>query len=401
MIQSVGLLLYGVAAVGLMLTDRYALLVGCWLLGAVMLTGLIAGGRSLRVGTMAREAFLAEMVGGWALAIGSVVMVLALDLGRLDHLPWAGLGVVIAVAIRLGLPPLPWWPARTLGAPPAVRVFLMAGLHPVTAFILWRELEAWLVPWHFTLAVWLGTVGALLAIAVAAGERYAPRRAAWLAIAQWGGMLAAISPVDAMDAVGLLAGGLVLVHLQLAMPRLPLPWRRLLLLLGAAAVVLAAVLSGLTSPASLPALLRLPVMGLTVWIFWRWLREPGQPGTVAPGAVVRRPAVGILAPLARYGQGSGPLVAAVGAAARGLARVAADIDRLVLGGVSEGLGWMGVGAGWLVAWLDRRGLDGLDRGADLFLQHAGFAVTRMAAARPVMWAVLVILLLCAAGLARS
>jgi hypothetical protein len=46
---------------------------------------------------------------------------------------------------------------------------------------------------------------------------------------------------------------------------------------------------------------------------------------------------------------------------QGLARVVGTTDRVVLGGVTEGVGWLALALGWLVAWSDRRGLDALGR----------------------------------------
>ena len=85
-------------------------------------------------------------------------------------------------------------------------------------------------------------------------------------------------------------------------------------------------------------------------------------------------------------QGPGPLYRLTEAVTSGLARIAAEIDRIVLDGVVEGLGWMGLGAGWLVAWIDRRGLDALDHGAAVLVTAVGRGCARAAGGRS--WRVL-------------
>ncbi len=389
MIQATGLLLCGVAAVGMLLAASVPVLVACWVLGAVLLCGLIAVGPSQRLSAAAREAFLVEITGGWVLAVGGLM--LTITPGRLD---WAGFGVVVAVVLRLGLPPGPWWPARVVGAPPAVRVFLLGGLHPATALLLWRKVDLWLLPWHLTLASWLGAAGAVLAILAAAGERHAARRAAWLGISAWGSLLAAGQP--SVAGIMVLALGLVLVQLQAAMPRWPARWRRLLLLAGgvAALATLPAV------PAGAPAVLRLVALPIAAWVLLAWLREIGRPGATAAADTIRRAPLGPLAPIARLGQQAGSVVVAARSTIAGLSRVVVDFDRVVLAGVSEGLGWMALGAGWLVTWVDRRGLDGVDEGAQRLSRLAGRAVSAAAGGSPgwvLGWVVVAVLGLALAG----
>ena len=193
MIQTLGLLLAGAAAAGLMLADNVLLVLVFWALGAVLYAGLAALGRSAATARAARRGFIVEMVGAWALALGALNLVLTtgtgdlallpshlllMDLGR-SALPWAGLGVLLAVLCRLGVPPAPPWTAGVAAAPPSVRIFLHAGLHPLTALVLWHRLDVWLLPWHRELALWLGGLGALLLALAAAGERHGGRRAAY------------------------------------------------------------------------------------------------------------------------------------------------------------------------------------------------------------------------------
>lgn len=420
MIQALGLLLCGGAAFGLLRADSFGLLMTCWVMGAVLLAGLVCGGRSRLVAVAAREAFLVEISASWILAVGWLLLAQNADDQPAGSHGLMGAGLLLAVTGRLGLAPLSWWPARVAGAPPAVRVFLLAGLHPATALLLWRRFDLWLEPWHLTLVVWLGSLGALLAIAAAAGERPAARRALWLGIGLWGGLLASLAgsgpglglTPDTTAAIGLLAAGLTLMHLQVAMPRWPVFGQRLLLLVGGLTALAALLLGERSAPWDLPAIPRLAAVLLAVWVLWRWLREfgggqesgrlheSGRPGARLVAVPARRPALAALAPVARLGQSPGPVVAAARAAAGWLARLAADIDRVVLGGVSEGLGWIALGAGWLVAWIDRRGLDGLDRGAGRLFALAGRGTARVASGRPglvLVWAVLVVLALSLLG----
>ena len=390
MIQALGLLLCGVAAVGMLLAASVPVLVACWVLGAVLLGGLIASAPSQRLIAAAREAFLVEIAGGWALAVGGLTLAIAPG-----NVEWAGIGVVLAVVLRLGLPPCPWWPARVAGAPAAVRVFLLGGLHPATALLLWRKVDLWLQPWHVTVAVWFGVVGSLLAILAAAGERHAARRAAWLGISFWGGLLAAGQP--SVTAIMVLAVGLVLVQLQAAMPRWPALARRALLLAGGGAAAVATLPTALDAAASV---LRLLTLLVAAWVLLAWLRELGRPGAASATDAIRRAPLGPLAPIARLGQQAGSVVVAARATVRGLSRVVTDFDRVVLAGVGEGLGWITLGVGWFVTWIDRRGLDGVDHGFERLFRLAGRGVAAAAGGQPgwvLGWAVVVVLGLALAG----
>ncbi len=108
MIQIVGLLLAGCTAAGLILTDDFRTLLGCWTLAAVINAALAASGRG-RATEAAREAFLVEIVGAWVLALGGLYLVLVAGPGDLSlvvpslanpdlvrpALPWAGLGLLV------------------------------------------------------------------------------------------------------------------------------------------------------------------------------------------------------------------------------------------------------------------------------------------------------------------
>ena len=415
MIQALGLLLAGAAAAGLILADSVLLVLACWALGAVLYAGLSALGRSAVTARAARRGFIVEMIGAWALALGGLSLVLAagtgdldllpahlllLDLGR-SALPWAGLGVLLAVLCRLGVPPAPPWPAGVAAAPPSVRIFLHAGLHPLTALILWHRLDVWLLPWHRELALWLGALGALLLVLAAAGERHGGRRAAYLGVSRWAALLAVASHETLPGwAPWLLAVGLALIQLAVATPRWPRRTRRILLAVGGLAALPAGVPAGMLTLAG-PWLNRSPqslllhaatlLMLRVLWTWWEDLRRP----LVLPDPASRRTSsLPILADLARWGRGGdltpGPATAMV----RGLARITADIDRLILDGILEGIGWITLGAGWAVAWLDRRGLDALDHGLDTFTGAVGRACARSAGARPgvvLLWSILIVL----------
>ena len=294
---------------------------------------------------------------------------------------WAGAGALLAAAGRLGLPPLPWWPARLAAAPPAARVFLLVGLHPATAILLRLRLDGWLQPWQASLALWLGGGGALLLMLAAAGERHAARRAAWLGASHWSGLLAAGSQAT-LAAIWVLAAGMVLVQLQTVMVRWPVAVRRTLLAIGGLALAAAGLLSGLARADSAPAVLRLAAATLAVWVLGCWWRETSGDRFLRPGEPSRRPALAFLAPWARMGQRKGPLPALAGMAVPGLGRIASGFDRIVLAGLVEGLDRVGHGAGWLVAWTDRRGQDAVWSGASRLLGLAGRATVRVASDRP-------------------
>jgi hypothetical protein len=403
MIQALGLLLAGATAAGLLLADSAPVLLACWVLGAVILSGLAALRRGEEIARAAREGFLVEILGAWALALGglylvqasgSVEIVLLPDRTVLAEqgaaaLPWAGVAVLVAVACRLGLPPLPPWPAREASAPPAVRIFLHAGLHPLTALVLWQRLDAWLLPWHRDLALWLGGVGSLLLALAAAGERHGARRAALLGASRWAALLAVAShELLPPWAPWLLAGGLATIQLVAATPRWPLWTRRLLLVAGTVAALPAGVPGGPLSLAkpwldAAPASLLLHAATfLMLRICWVWFEDLRRPVIQAGELRLRRPAMELLRPLARVARGEHRGPRPVAALVGHLARLTADVDRLILSGVIEGLGWIGVGAGWSVAWLDRRGFDAVNHGLAGFCGAAGRAGARAAGARP-------------------
>jgi hypothetical protein len=416
MIRAMGLVLSGLAAVGLALTGSFVVLLVCWVLGVVLQAGLVAASGSQRAAAAAREVFLVEIAGSWALALGGLALVLAADSARLEELTlsglpdaadgalgWAGLGVLLAVVCRLGLLPWPWWPARLAGAPPVVRVFLLAGLHPATALVLWQRLAVWLLPWHLTVADWLAAVGALAAALAGAGERQAARRAAWLGASYWAALLSvgATAAAPTTGVIVLLAAGMALVQLQVALPRASLAWRRCLLAGGALATLAAAFAAGLVLITGPAAVLRLLAIVLSLWVWSWWLLDLGRRPTLPADIVRRCPPLGWLAGVARVGQGKVPLATAAGAMLRGLGRLTAGLDRIVLGGIAEGLGWMGLGIGWLFAWLDRRVLDAWDWGSLALVRAAGRGAARAASGQPgavLAWAVAVIVLLALLGL---
>lgn len=396
MIQAVGLLLCGVLAVGLWRIDDFVLLLACWIIGLVLHAGLAASGRSRQAAVAAREAFLAESTGACLLGFFGLTVVLAADTTRLDllaqrlpliaasggMLDWAGGAVLLAVVCRLGLPPLPWWPARATAAPPAVRVFLLAGVHPATAILLWYRLAAWLQPWHHALALWFGAAAALLLIMAAAGERHGPRRAAWLGASQWAGLLAAGSDPLLCRHVVLLAVGLGLVHMQAVLVRWPVALQRSLLCAGGVVILWAGLVSGLARLDTVPAFLRLAAASMTAWVLICWWFEAARVDVVSVTRAWRRPAATSLAGLARLGRSAGPIPTMVAMTVRFLGRVVSDFDRIVLAGIVQNAGWLVLGTGRLVAWMDRRGQDILHAGAVRLLELAGSATVRAAAGSP-------------------
>jgi len=409
--QAVGLLLSGLATAGVLLTDSLRLLLACWTIGAVLHVGLAAAARSQRTADAARQAFLAEILGAWCLAMGGLSLALAAGTGELDllpqrlapldqtelALPWAGVGVLLAVAARLGLPPLPAWSPRLAGAPPAVRVVLHAGLHPATALLLWQRVDLWVLPWHRTTAVWLGTIGAVALILAAAGERHGARRAAWLGASLWASLFAATAggPVGT-SLVWLLVGALALVEVAVAVPRLSLAWRRALLPVGVAGAIAVVVVGSLSTGLDPAAILRLGAALVALWVLRHWLGERPRPEEAETGAGARRPPIAMMAPLARLGQGPGLAYVPLEWLARVLGRLAAEIDRVVLDGIVEGLGWIGLGLGWFAAWADRRGLDLIDQGTGSLaarLGHGAAGALGRHPARVLVWAVVAVLAL--------
>jgi len=408
-IQAIGLALAAGAAVGMLLADRFHVLLACWTLGAVLQAALAASGRSQRTAAAARQAFLVEILGAWCLAIGGLGLVLASGTGELDvlrprllqldqgrsALPFAGLGVLLAVTARLGLPPLPLWPPRVAGAPPAVRIGLHAGLHPATALLLWHRLDAWLLPWHRTAAIWFGAAGALLLLMAAAGERHGARRAAWLGTAQWAGLFAACAAGPVPQAlVWWLAAGLAVVHGAVGVARFPLVLRRTALGVGILAAFAVAIKSGVASRTNAATVVQFVVALGTAGIFWRWWRELPQPASADPGPGPRRAPLAVMSAVTRLGQGPGPLYALLERLQRLLARLVAGFDRFVLDGICEGLGWFGVGLGWLAAWLDRRGLDLVDHGAGVLVGHLGRGAAEAVGrhpARVLIWTLVTVL----------
>ncbi len=384
MIQVLGLLLTGAAALGVVLADRLGLLVAAWSTGAVLQAGLTAAGRSAAAGPAARRVLLTEVLGVWALGLGGLLVVEAAgtaDLARLPEqlllrgvghslLSWAGVGVLVAVLARLGLPPLPTWPVAAAAAPPAVRAFLHAAVHPLSALWLWQRLEPWLLPGHREAALWLGCVGALLLAGAALGEPQGSRRAALVSGSRWAAVWAGaahgfLEPWTAWS----LATGMVLMQLAVIFRRWPLHWRRGVLLAGLLAAVPAGVPEGWLSGmrpgfAAAPATLLLHGATLLLLVtarrWWDDLARPlSAPARRAPA--VADPGSRLSHRLARLGRGPGPVLGPAQVWGRGLARVVGTTDRVVLGGVAEGLGWLALALGWLVAWSDRRGLDALGR----------------------------------------
>ena len=421
MIEVVGLLIAGAAAAGILLADRAPLLLACWVLGAVVLSGLAASRRSEATGRAAREGFLVEIIGAWALALGGLHLLNAVAAGALrgpvsavllldptaSAPSWAGLALLVAVVCRLGLPPLPPWPARQASAPPSVRIFLHAGLHPLTALVLWQRLDAWLLPWQRDLALWVGGAGALLLALAAVGERHGARRVSLLGGSRWAALLAASShQLLPTWAPWLLAVGMAVLHVVAATPRSPLWSRRVLLVIGLGLVLPAGVPSGplaLAGPwldASAPGLLLHAATFLMLRLGWVWFTDLRRPLIQAGELRVPRPAMRGLSPVARVARGDHGGPHPVAALAGRLARLTADIDRVILSGVLEGLGWIAIGAGWAVAWLDRRGLDAVDHGLTGLTGAAGRAGARAAGVRPgwaLAWALAVVLLLSLVG----
>jgi hypothetical protein len=383
-IQVAGLLLSGIVAIGLWRSDDFILLLAFWMIGTVLHAGLVAVGRKQETIVAAREAFLTESAGSCALAISGLALVLSVGTVRLDlvaqRLPllpqdgglhaWAGAAVLLVVACRLGLPPLPWWPARISAAPPAVRVFLLGGLHPATAILLLHRLQAWMLPWQAAFALWLGGFMSFLLIMAAGGERHPARRLAWLGTGHWVGLLAA-EPDSVPAAAAILAVGLILVQLHAILVRWPAAVRKAMLTVGGLALLTAAMVSGLARPAGLPGLVRLAAVLSTAWILRCWWHETARAEVLPLPLVLRRPALGSMIRLARLGQGGGPLPTLIARVIPGCGRIIADFDRIVLAGLAEGMGRVVLGTGWIVAWLDRQGQDLVYGGASRLLAFAG------------------------------
>ena len=423
MIQVLGLILAGAAAVGVVLADRVGLLVTAWSAGAVLHAGLAAAGRGDAAGSGARRALLTEVTGIWALGLAGLMVVDAAGTADLARLPgqlllrgvgpavlaWAGLGVLIAVMARLGLPPLPTWPVATAGAPPAARAFLQAVVHPLTALWLWERLEPWLLPGHREAALWIGCVAALLLAGAALGEPQATRRAALVGGSRWAAVWAgaAHGHLESWTAWAV-AGGLLLVQLAVIFRRWPCGWRRGVLLAGVLATVPAGVPEGWlagTRPgfAAAPATLLLHGATLLLLVtarrWWDDLARPLPVPTPRPRALPD-PGGRLAQGLARLGRGPGPILGAARISGRGLARVVGTADRVVLGGVMEGVGWLALALGWLVAWSDRRGLDVLGRSVGWAAIAAGRRCAAAGGGHPARvsaWALVVVLVVALMG----
>lgn len=403
MSQMLALLLAGFAAVGIALTDSFGLLVACWVGGVVIQAGLtVTGASSPRVRRVTRGFFLAEIAGAWVLVMGGVNLVLATGASDLAgpgfvpaepiHLAWAGSGLLLAVVIRLGLPPLTPWQPRLAAAPPSVRIFLHAAVHPATALLLWWRLDAWMLPWHRDAALWLGSVVAVVAVLAAAGERNEPRRAALLGTGRWAALLALVSHggTDA-PGIGFTACGMACLHLVAAAPRWPRSWRRVLLV-AAGACLTAVVATSHSVSWSLGDLLVDASTLLSLWVLWRWYRTLVSVQETLGAS--RRAAWPALAGLARRSRSDGPVPVVAAAVTNRLGRMVAVIDRVILDGMADGLALFGVGAGWLVAWCDRCGLDGIERGLDTVVVFVGRACRGAVSgvpSRTVVWAMVGIL----------
>ena len=372
MTQIVALLAAGIAAAGIWFAGSFSLLVACWVLGTVLHGGLVLATANPRVRDVTREIVLAEMLGAWGLLMGGLNLVLktgAVDLATAGavapatrDLSWTGLGLLLLVAARLGLPPVGPWPARLAASPPAVRVFLQSSLYPLTAHLLWWRLDIWLLPWHRHAGMWLGGLAALAAVLAAAGERQLPRRAALLGAAAWAGLLPLTVWGDEPSwlVLAAVAVGAMALQLVAAGPRWPRRWRRGLLLTGGVGLVLGAgagVRDASSLVVALPVLLWL-ILLLVVLIHWWRNVAPSREAAMEP----RQSAWPRLTWLARQSRRPGPLPRLTAVATQRLSNLVAAIDKVVLDGVVEGLALMSLGAGWLVAWADRRGLDAVERG---------------------------------------
>jgi hypothetical protein len=386
-IQGLALLIAGLAAAGIWLTDGFALLVACWGVGSIVHAGLVTALGTTRVREIAREVFLGEMLGGWVLLMSGLNLVLAtnaVDLATPGPLPprptdlvWTGIGLLMASTARLGLPPFAPWPTRLAATPPLVRVFMHAAIHPATALMLWWRLDGWLLGWHRDVAAWLGASMALVAAVSAAGERLPPRRAALISIAGWSALLGlgAHGPDKPMVGLAVLALGLMAVHLAAAAPRWPRSWRRTLL--GVAVIALLGLgwraATASPSPPDLVVVGSLAVL-LLVLVHWVATAAPAREAAESPRSV----AVAALAPLARRSRDPGPIPRLATAVSQRLARGVAVVDRVVLDGIFEGIALIGLGAGWLIAWCDRRGMDLLEYGLTSLTGHVGRASRRLA-----------------------
>jgi hypothetical protein len=420
MIRALGLLTAGATVAGLLLAHDLRLMLVCWASGAVVLAGLAAVGRDEGLMQAAREGLLVEIFGAWALALAGLGLALAAGSDAVDDLSawvllddaaegaatWAGAGLLVAVACRLGLPPVPPWPVRAALASPAVRIFLHAGLHPLTALILWDRLDGWLLPWHREAALWLGAMGAVLLALAAAGERHGVRRAAYLGAGRWAALLATAS-FESLPAwlPWLVAAGLALVHTAEAMPRWTAARRRGLLAVGIALTVPAGAPAGMLSPvgvwlnlSSASMLLHAATL-LTLVVGWSWWRDLGRPLALVDveagrDAAAGHPVLPGLTRLARRWRRPAAAGEPVGPVVGGLSRVAAGIDRHVLDGAVEGMGLITQGTGWLVAWLDRRGLDAAGHGLGRLVAVLGAASEAAVNGRPgrsLAWVVIAML----------
>lgn len=372
MIQSVALMAAGVLAAGIWLTDSVTMLVACWVLGTVLHGGLVLAFASPTVRGVTREVILAEMFGSWVLLMAGLNLVLAtgaVDLagpltteasGR--ELGWAGLGLLLVVAARLGLPPVGPWPSRLAASPPAVRLFLHAAVYPLTAHLLWWRLDPWLLPWHRHVALGLGGLAALAALLAATGERQLSRRAALLGAAFWSGLLALTVHGEGPSwlALGTTTAGAMAVQLTASAPRWPRRWRRALLASAGVAVLAAAGLAVAKNgwrPAPLStAGVSLTLIALVLGHWWRTVAVSADANTEP-----RQAAWPAMAWLARQSRRPGPLSWFFELITRRLSALVASVDKVVLDGVVEGMALMSLGAGWMVAWCDRRGLDAVER----------------------------------------
>jgi len=429
-IGSLVLVLCGAAALGVAMADRVGLLLACWAAGAALHAGLAATGRGPRLGLAARRALLADALGVWALVLASLLLVTAAGTDRLaglvgeaelrgtadQVLPWTGTAVLVAVSARLGLPPLPVWPLATAGAPPLVRVFLHAGVQPLSALLLWQRLTPWLLGWHEQVALWFGAAAAAVLALAAVAEHASARRAALVGTSRWAAVwsLAAGGASGAADWLPwAFAGALVTLQLAVVSVRWPVRLRQavvlgaLLAAIGLGLAPLADLAGGtLPGPAAFlqaVALLALPAAAR------RWWRDLGRKLAAAPAsgpaessraevpAGGRRRGAGWLP---RSLGGRGPVFAAAEWSSGRLSSAVASADRVVLVGIVEGLGWLALALGWLLAWLDRRGLDVLGRGLEELAAAGGRLGATLAGGHPgrvLAWSLGVILIVAVLG----